>query len=299
VFAHKPAPIQATYLGYPNTTGLAQIDWRISDALIDPEKGARRKQPYAEPGVARVGCTWCFVEPADAPEVGPVPRVKNGYATFGCFAKLAKINGKVLDLWGEILAKLPDARMVIKSDGLEDEAARARLAGEFEARGVAADRIELLSRSASRREHLAAVAKIDVAMDTLPWNGKGRTFESMYMGAPVVTMCGELEAGRAGASLLRALRLHDLIGKDAAGFVSKAVALAENETRLKTLRKTLRQRVQKSRLVDGKKLAREMEKIYRAMWRAYCEPESAASAGAGADEGEDAGDEEQARGGAA
>ena len=195
VFATRAAPVQATYLGYPSTTGLLSMDYRLTDERADPP-GAENF--YSERLVRLPECFLCYRPPSPAPSVAPAPLTRNGFVTFGSFNNLAKINERVIALWSDLLHAVPDSRLLIKNPSLTDAGTAARYRAMFEARNVAEDRIELLGLVADEQAHLDTYRRMDIALDTFPYNGTTTTCEAIYMGVPVITLEGQKHAGRVG-----------------------------------------------------------------------------------------------------
>lgn len=268
VFAHRSAPVQVTYLGYCDTTGLPAIDYRITDAQADPPGTAAHL--HTERLVRLSQCAWCYSPHADAPSVAEAPALKSGVITFGSFNALAKLNDDVLNLWAEVLLRVPNSRLLLKSIGLEEELARARIYERFAHCGVARERIELSGPTPSRLAHLDAYRRMDVALDPFPYNGTTTTCEALWMGVPVVTLEGSRHAARVGASLLRTVGLVELVTRDRSDYVEALVRLSRDVPALAQLRATLRDRVKGSPLLDASSFARKMETAYREMWRAWC-----------------------------
>jgi protein O-GlcNAc transferase len=267
VFARKPAPIQATYLGYPDTTGLSTIDYRMTDALSDPPG---REAFFTESLVHLPGCFLCYKPLPDAPEVAPLPALEKGYVTFGSFNMLPKINRNVIALWTEALRSVPDSRLFIKSPPLTDNAATQRYYDLFEAQGIGRDRVELIGRTATQAEHLDLYKRLDIALDTFPYNGTTTTCEALWMGVPVVTLAGVRHSGRVGVSLLNAAGLEDWIAETPEQYVAIAARMAADIPHLAELRAGLRERTAASPLCEGKPFALKVEAAYREMWRKYC-----------------------------
>jgi protein O-GlcNAc transferase len=267
VFTYKPAPVQVTYLGYPDTTGLSTIDYRLTDALSDPPG---REAFYAELLVRLPGCFLCYKPLENAPEVAPLPALERGYVTFGSFNHLPKVNQKVIELWAEVLRAVPQSRLLIKSLPLADIAATERYHGLFEAQGIGRDRVELTGHAATQAVHLDLYRRIDIALDTFPYNGATTTCEALWMGVPVITLAGERHSGRVGVSLLTAAGMQDWIAQTPEQYVALATGLAADMPKLTTLRASLRQRVADSPLCDGKSFARKVEAAYREIWRTWC-----------------------------
>jgi protein O-GlcNAc transferase len=267
IFARRPAPVQFAYLGYPNTTGLSAIGYRITDALADPVGSG--EQLYTEHLVRLPRCAWCYRPPANSPEVNNLPAAQAGHVTFGSFSALAKINDDVIVLWRQVLDAVPRSRLVIKSVNLRDPEVRREVRDRFAAGGIEAARLDVLEPMADVNDHLAAYHRVDIALDTFPYHGTTTSCEALWMGVPVVTLAGDRHASRVGVSLLSTVGMEDLIARDAQQFVQIAADLARDRTRLQHLRATLRLRMQQSALMDARSLAHAIEDAYRAAWRSY------------------------------
>jgi predicted O-linked N-acetylglucosamine transferase (SPINDLY family) len=264
VFARKPAPVQITWLGYPNSTGVTAIDYRLTDDLADPP--GTTEQFYVEKLWRLPGCAWCYASPEDTPPV--VPRA-GGPLTFGCFNTFPKINLALVKLWAELLSLVPGSRLLLKAAGAGQASARHRLLETFQQHGISADRIEMRGRTSETREHLETYGQVDIALDTYPYHGTTTTCEALWMGVPVVTLAGQLHFSRVGVSLLTHAGLPELIAHSPAQYISIAVDLAGNADRLRALRSSLRQKVKSSPLMDAPSFAKSMDDAYRAMWRAH------------------------------
>jgi len=266
IFARKPAPIQVTYLGYPNTTGMRAIDYRLTDFMADPPG---MTEALGVESLQRLQhCAWCFQRPEFASEVEPRDP---GPITFGCFGAFAKINPQMVASWAKILEQVPESRLLIKSAGAGEASAKSGLIEQFTGKGVAAERIDLMKLIAEPREHLRLYHRVDVALDTYPYNGTTTTCEALWMGVPVVTLAGTTHVSRVGASLLSQIGLANLVAESSDRYISIAVSLANDRDRLAELRRTLRQRMATSPLMDGGQFARDVEAAYREMWRKWCE----------------------------
>lgn len=263
VFAYKPAPVQATWLGYPDTTGVPTIDYRITDALADP---AGFEKFCVEELLRIQGCFLCYEPPSNAPEVAASPCTGNGVITFGSFNNLSKINSGVLEAWACILERVPGSNLYIKNPGLTDPLARDRLYAFFKRRGINASRLTLRGLNFSTAEHLAEYGNVDIALDTFPYNGVTTTCEALWMGVPVLTLTGEQHANCVGSSLLTAAELGDWIANTVDEYISKAVDLATDCSAVAGLRERVRATLKESALCDGKGFAGRMEAIYRRMW---------------------------------
>ncbi len=263
VFAQKPAPVQITYLGYPATTALPEMDYRLTDAVADPP--GKTEALHAETLLRLPGPFLCYRPPDDAPAIASKD-VKTDAITFCSFNELSKVSPEVIRCWCRILQQAPDASLLLKATALADGDTCVRVRKHFEAAGIASDRIQLRGRTASLREHLATYSRVTVALDTFPYNGTTTTCEAIYMGVPVVTLAGEAHAGRVGASLLGALELSELVAHSTEEYVAKALALAADRKRQVMDAETLRQRLLESPLCDARSFVASMEKTYLDIW---------------------------------
>ena len=263
IFVYKPAPIQVSWLGYAATTGLAAMDYRLTDAIADPPES---KDWHSEELVRLPEGFLSFSEPSGAPEPAGPPCMDNDVITFGCFNNNAKITPPVISLWAEILHKMPNSRMFLKNDALRSPAVKEMWLEKFQEYNVKLDRIELLPRVDHYKDHLALYQKVDIALDVFPYNGTTTTCEAMWMGVPVVTLRGDRHVGRVSASLLTRIGLEDLIAETHEEYVEKAVSLAGNYKRISELRYDLRSRMQGTALGDANRFARTLEKAFREMW---------------------------------
>jgi protein O-GlcNAc transferase len=268
VFARKAAPVQVTWLGYPNTTGLDAIDYRLVDDVTDPEGEA---DAFASETLVRLpGGFLCYGATNDAPTPETAPCLSKGFVTFGSFNNPAKLSGATLDAWAQVLTRLPTARLLLKAKPFADAATRALYLERLAERGVAADRLELIDWLPDSNAHLALYDRVDVALDPFPYNGTTTTCEALWMGVPVVTLRGDRHAGRVGASLLTQIGVTDLIADSIEAYVEMAVALAGDPTRLADLRRSLRPRMAASSLCDTAGFGRKVEDAYRTMWARWC-----------------------------
>ena len=267
LFRAKPAPIQITYLGYPATTGLDVMDYRLTDELADPPG----HETHCSEELIRVpGCFLCYTPPPQSPPVAPAPAASTSHVTFGSFNNLAKINEEVIALWCRLLHSLPDSRLLLKNPSLSDPATADYCRARVAKHAIDTERLELLGLEATTEAHLDTYRHVDIALDTLPYNGTTTTCEALWMGVPVVTLAGHTHAGRVGVSLLTAVGLRDLISGDPEDYLAKAAALAENPARLTELRQSLRDTMSASPLCDGVAFARKIEAVYRDVWKTWC-----------------------------
>lgn len=264
-FAHKPAPVQVTYLGYPATTGLAAIDYRLVTADTDPPGS----EAFHSEGLYRLPRTlWCYRPPASMlEEVGQTPALDRGVITFGSMNTFSKISPETLALWGDVLRAIPESRLVMTS--VPNGSARDLLLARLAAHGVTADRVTLYGRLSV--EHFRSVSsEVDLVLDPYPYNGTTTTCEALWMGLPVITLIGRMSVSRSGYALLKGVGLIELCAADEAEYVRIAVALADDLPRLNDLRMGMRERFIHSPMGDEAGLARDLEQAYRDMWRAWC-----------------------------
>lgn len=265
VFAQKPAPVQATYLGYPNTSGLTTIDYRITDAIADPPG-----EPigHTEELIRLPGCFCCYAPPP-SPVVAPAHCLTAGHVTFGSMHNLAKLNSRVYALWAEVLRAVPTARLVLIRHTLRGSTAD-EIRRQFTDRGVNDTRIDFRSSLPPGASYLDGFSGIDILLDALPWNAHTTACESLWMGVPLLTLRGVRHAGRMASSLLTCLNMTDWIAETPAEFVERAVAHSGDFYRLAGLRGELRDHMRNSALCDGPSFARKMETAYRWMWQRWC-----------------------------
>jgi len=260
VFARKPAPIQVTYLGYPTTTGLRAMDYRITDDIADP---AGADVNYVEKLVRLPGCFLCYQGPSDAPDIAALPALAAGTVTFGSFNNFAKVSPETMRLWAEVLRAVPDSRLLIKSRGLGDPGTLALVRKALAETGADLSRIEIRSHAKNFRDHLDTYNQVDIALDTFPYNGTTTTCEALWMGAPVVTLSGATHCSRVGQTLLAHVGFDQWVAKDAAQYVAIAGELAANLDELRHIRRTLRDRLSASSLCDAPAFTRRYEDALR------------------------------------
>jgi predicted O-linked N-acetylglucosamine transferase (SPINDLY family) len=266
VFARKPAPVQATFAGYPGSTGLSEIDYRLSDPYLDPP--GMDESIYSEQTIRLPDSFWCY-DPLDCRDisVNPPPALDSGAITFGCLSNFSKINVEVLALWAQVLRQVDNSRMLLLApQGTHRQQTLDRLRLER----IDPRRVEFVANQ-SRRKYLETYHRIDIGLDSFPYNGHTTSLDSFWMGVPAVTRVGERAVSRAGWCQLSNLGLAELAGKTAEEFVRIAIGLARDLPRLKELRSTLRRRMEQSPLMDAPKFARSIETAYRRMWREWCE----------------------------
>jgi predicted O-linked N-acetylglucosamine transferase (SPINDLY family) len=269
LYAGRLAPVQITYLGYPDTTGLPAMDFRFTDSIADPVGEAGR---FATEKLVRFAPTaWAYLPPEYAPEPSLVPSATGSAVTFGSFNNTTKINATTLRLWAEVLRTVPESRLLIKGFALANNPAlRDSLRQGFKAGGVSPDRVRLVDRTPEAKDHLALYRQVDVALDTFPYNGTTTTCEALWMGVPVVTLHGDRHAARVGASLLTAAGHPEWIARDGASYVRIAAELASDPARRTDLRTRLRDDLKRSPLLDHAGQAARFGDALRACWVDWC-----------------------------
>ena len=264
VFAYKPAPLQVTWLGYPGSTGLDTIDYRLTDQYLDsPDLD---DEFYSEKSVYLPDCYWCYDPLAKDLSVNELPAPSNGYITFGCLNKFDKVNDDVLELWAKVLSKTPKSHFLLLTPQSQ---VREHILKKFSPKGVACERIEFIDRLA-RDKYLALYNKIDCVLDTFPCNGHTTTLDALWMGVPVVSLVGKTAMGRAGKSILTNIGLPELVADTHEQYMQIAVKMAGDLPQLAELRRTLRQRMEASPLMDAPRFTRNVESAYREMWKKWC-----------------------------
>lgn len=261
VFARQPAPVQVTWLGYPGTTGLDTMTWRLTDRRLDPP--GERDQFYTERSYRLPDAFWCYDPLTTEPAVNALPAATAGPVTFGCLNNFCKLHDGVFELWRRILAAVPGSRLLLLAPPGE---VREPLAGKL---GIDPSRLEFTA-FVPRADYLALHHRIDVMLDPFPYNGHTTTLDALWMGVPVVSLCGETAVSRAGLSLLTPVGLADLVALTPDDYVARAVQLAPDHERLAALRASLRGRLERSPLMDAPRFARHLETAYREMWRDWC-----------------------------
>ncbi|KAF6169233.1 hypothetical protein GIB67_013663 [Kingdonia uniflora] len=305
MMACRPAPIQATWIGYPNTTGLPAIDYRITDSMADPPD---TKQKNVEELVRLPECFLCYTPSSEAGPVSPAPALSNGFVTFGSFNNLAKITPTVMKVWARILCAVPNSRLVVKCKPFCCDSLRQKFLSTFEQLGLEPLRVDLLPLILLNHDHMQAYSLMDISLDTFPYAGTTTTCESLYMGVPCVTMGGSIHAHNVGVSLLSkvdfiedseapelwnasewlilflidivesflssiavAVRgLEHLVAQTENEYFQLAVKLASDITALSNLRMSLRDLMTNSPVCDGQKFTLGLESAFRKLWGRYC-----------------------------
>jgi predicted O-linked N-acetylglucosamine transferase (SPINDLY family) len=262
VFALRPAPVQVTWLGYPNTTGLKQINFRLTDEWADPP--GQNDHLYSESLVRLPQSFICYAPPASAPQESPL---STGPIIYCCFNNHAKISDTILRLWAKILHAVPGSNLLLKNGSMGNAYIASDFRKQFSAFGIDPLRLILENYTMSREEHLQRYGSCHIALDTFPYNGTTTTCEALWMGMPVITLAGTTHASRVGASILINSGLHELIAHTADHYVEVAVTLALDTERLLKYRRTLREQLSCSSLTDAVRFTHDLETVYRKLKR--------------------------------
>ncbi len=264
-FARRPAPIQVNWLGFPSTTGMASMDYRITDAWCDPP--GTTEHLNSEKLVRLPGIYMAWRPPEHTPDVGLLPALESGYVTFGSFHSCFKITPTIAALWSRILGQVPGSRLKLLA--ISSEAARRHVRELFAGMGIASERLDFLPRL-SFDAYLAEFGTVDIALDTFPYHGATTTCFALWMGLPVVVLAGATHASRADVSMLSNAGLPQLVANSADDYVEIATRLAENPRDLAQMRARLRGMMVQSPITDGRSCARHLENAFREMWVTWC-----------------------------
>ncbi len=268
VFARKPAPVQVNWLGYPNTTGMSTIDYRLTDAIADPPGEA--DQLHTEKLIRLPQGFLCYQTDDPHPAVVSPPCLEQGHITFGSFNNLSKMTPDVIRTWSTILQSVPDARLVLKSKAFAHETTRTQYAQKFQQHGISPGRLELFGLIPGRGKHLALYSKIDIGLDPFPYNGTTTTCEALWMGVPVISLLGNRHAGRVSASIMHHLGLPEWVADNEDEYIEMARSLADDRQQLISLREKLRPMMLKSALMDTEGFTQSLENTYREIWQTWC-----------------------------
>jgi protein O-GlcNAc transferase len=269
VLAAKPAPVQITYLGYSDTTGLTSIDYRISDNYVEPKD--MNDSLSSEQIVRMPNSYFCYRPDDDSPPVSELPALKKDFITFGSFNNYAKLNAKTLELWAKVLNAIPNSKLFLKTRSLNDPNVQQTFKTQWLDLGIDSERIILANYAPSTKAHLKTYHQIDIGLDTYPYNGATTTCEALWMGVPVVTLVGNRHVSRMGLSILSTVGLTEVIAQTPEDYLQICIKLANNINYLQELRVNMRERMQHSPLMDGPTFTRDLETNYQKMWETWCE----------------------------
>jgi protein O-GlcNAc transferase len=261
IYARKPAPIQIAWLAYPGTTGMPTIDYRLTDPYLDPP--GEHDEDYTEKSIRLPHTFWCYDSRTKLAKVNSLPALSTGQITFGCLNNFAKVSDPALRLWSKVLAAVPGSRLLLM---VPPGNVRKKIPQTL---GVDPARVEFVSFQ-SRDKYLRTYHRIDLGLDTIPYNGHTTSLDSLWMGVPVITLVGKTVVGRAGWSQLNNLKLTEFAAFTEEDFVRIAVEWSRNLSKLAEIRAQLRSRMEKSPLMDAPMFVHGLEAIYRQLWAEWC-----------------------------
>jgi protein O-GlcNAc transferase len=264
VFARKPAPVQVTWLGYPGTTGVEAMDYRLTDPYLDPP--GQFDADYSEESIRLPETFWCYHPLSEGPPVSSLPAARNRFITFGCLNNFTKVNDGCLSLWAQVVRAVPGSRLLLRAPLSR---VRQHALSRLESEGIAPSRVEFTA-TRSRLEYLTLYNRIDIGLDPSPYGGHTTGLDAFWMGVPTISLVGKTVVGRAGLSQLRNLGLGELAAETPEQYMTLAAQLANDLPRLTELRSTLRERMRQSPLMNAGRFARNVEQAYREMWRRWC-----------------------------
>ncbi len=266
IFTHRPAPVQMSWLGYPNTTGLSCIDYRVTDSFADPP--GQTEHLHSEKLWRLDPCFLCYQPIEKTPDVTDLPCLKGEPITFGSFNDLGKIRPTTISLWSSVLKAVPESRLLLKTRQFDSQWAPENLTAAFEREGVPPNRLILLGRDPTLGEHLKKYSRIDIALDTYPYHGTTTSCDALWMGVPLITLAGKTHVSRVGMSLLNAVGLPELAADSPEEFVLAASKLASDPTQLAEIRSSLRSRLQNSPLGDPSAFAQRFGEMLVGVFQA-------------------------------
>lgn len=267
LFARRPAPIQVSWLGYFNTTGMTAIDYLISDEVTIPRE---EDQYFVEKVIRLPDGRFCYEPQPYSPNVATLPAARNTHITFGSFNAVQKISDEVIALWSRVLLATPDSRMILKSKSFEDDEVKDDFIHKFSLYGIPSERLDLRGKT-PHAEMLAEYGDVDISLDTFPYNGGATTCEALWMGVPVVTLAGGTPISRQSKSFLHTIGYPEWVAETSDEFVKIATDLAADFSRLSLIRLGLRQKMAESPLCNGRRFTGNLEHAYRRMWEKWCE----------------------------
>jgi protein O-GlcNAc transferase len=268
LFARKPAPVQLSWIGYPATTGLSSMDYKIVDNYTDPPGMTERF--YTEELIRMPESFLCYLPDSEVPAAGALPALESGHVTFGSFNNFAKVSLEVISLWSSILQNIPGSRMLIKAKSLSDRSTREYVTDMFVKNNIGINRFELMPHESSYNGHLNIYKRIDIGLDTFPYNGTTTTCEALWMGVPVITLAGNTHASRVGMSLITNIGLPELVATTTEEYLAISVNLANDLKRLQSLRQGLRDMMTRSPLTDAGRFTDNIESCYKSIWQRWC-----------------------------
>ena len=270
VFSHKPAPVTISYLGYPFSTGLKNMDYRITDEHADPT--GLTEHIHTEKLIRIKPSFLCYQPPKhDINIEKEIPSSKNNYITFGSFNNLNKLSSTTIELWSIILKSVPNSKLALKSSQTLAGLLKEHIVAQFQTHGVSMDRLHIYNYDSRQTEHLEKYNNIDICLDTYPYNGTTTTFEALWMGIPVITLTGNAHPNRVGNSILQNLELPELIANSPQEYFDIAVELANSKEKIQEYKNHLKDKLMSSVLTDEAQFANNFDELMKDVWRQYCE----------------------------
>lgn len=263
-FARKPAPLQASWIGYPGTTGLDAIDYFVTERFLFPD--AQLEDDFTE-SFAYLPASAPFLPSSDAPEVNSLPALGNGYVTYGSFNRANKLSLEVIALWARLMAATPDSRMLI--GGISTDEDENKIAAWFAASSIGRERL-IFERRSGMKTYLALHHRVDLCLDTFPYTGGTTTLHALWMGIPTLTLSGATTPARVSAALLSHVHLQAFVAHDADEFVQKGILAANDLNLMASLRGSLRQLLANSALGQPALIADGLKTALRVMWQRWC-----------------------------
>jgi len=268
VFKKKPAPLQVSWLGYPNATGLAQIDFMIGDEIVAPPELDGKNNERSAP-LRLAGGYHCYNQWFES-QVADPPAEENGFITFASFNTLAKLTDKTIKLWSSALNAIPGSRLLLKRSPLKSKFVRDNLLKRFQGAGIGGERIQFEWEIISTANHLKSYEKVDIALDSFPYGGTTTTCDALWMGVPVVTLRGEQRSSRVSASILHQIGKSEWVADTEQSFVRIVKDLSEDIGLLKNIRKNLRDQFMKSSLYQNDIVTKKLETVLQTEWHRLC-----------------------------
>ena len=266
IMKYKPAPVQAIWMGYTNTTGIDEIDYIIAD----PHLIKKNEENYYSEKILKLPKIWnCHSGIKHNVEIGDLPFTKNNFITFGCFNNSSKITEEVIETWSEILLNVDNSRLLIKAPSSDAEIAQENILKSFINFKIDSSRIIFLPREKERLDHYKMYKKIDLSLDTFPYCGVTTSIESIWMGVPVLTLKGNNFTSRCGESINLNLKMPEFIANGKNDYINKAITISKEYNKLKELRKSLRQKASSSPLFDTENFGQEFSKLLNEIWSTY------------------------------
>jgi protein O-GlcNAc transferase len=271
VFTMNPAPIQVNWLGYPGTTGLSSMDYRLTDVSADP---VGKSDDYHVEKLLRLNTFLCYSPPPDAPDVAKLPFDETDHITFGSFNNLAKLTPNMIEVWSQILKQIPHSLLHLKCKSFACDETKNKFMEHFSSQGIAKNRLTFLPETSSTKDHLAEYNRIDIGLDTFPYHGTTTTFEALWMGVPVVVLTGDRHASRVGTSILNSLDMENWTANDETQYINIAKEMANSTSDLRSQRSNLRKRMKNSILMNHTAFAENFENTIRQIWQEWCQTQS-------------------------